>query len=165
MLLELCNMCSNKRTLKGNKWKVFHVIRRLPSDPSFMLPLWSVSQTTQLVLNPPLITLSSNAWKGKVRKALIFFVLFFPPYFPPPSPPALDERLRGSWFPPCLLSRRVSWGNRRYWLSWWRCHQSQMGGWGSGRGQSKCQGSERKGPWAGLGGNWEAPPKVFLLFL
>ena len=35
-----------------------------------------------------------------------------------------------------------------------------MGGWGSGTGQSKCQGSEREGPWAGQGGNWEAPPGV-----
>lgn len=62
-----------------------------------------------------------------------------------------------------LLSRRASWGSRQYWLSWWRCHQSQMGGWGSGKGQSKCQGSEREGPRAGQGGNWEAPPAVFLL--
>lgn len=159
-------MCSNKRTLKGNKWKVFHLIPRLPSDPSFMLPLWSFSQTTQLFLYPPFDHSFLQCLKRWSQESSDFlFVLFFPPYFPPPSPPALDERLWGSWFPPCLLSRRVSWGNRRYWLSWWRCHQSQMGGWGSGRGQSKCQGSDSKGPWAGLGGNWEAPPEVFLLFL
>lgn len=40
-----------------------------------------------------------------------------------------------------------------------------MGGWGLGKGQSKCQGSEREGPWAGQGGNWEAPPEVFLLLM
>lgn len=40
-----------------------------------------------------------------------------------------------------------------------------MGGRGSGKGQSKCQGSEREGPWAGLGGNREAPPGVFLLLM
>lgn len=136
-------------------WSLFYVASLvfLPNYPNFPLStFWS--------LFPPMLEKMES---GKLW--FFLFVLFFPPYSPPPSPPALDERLWGSWFPPCLLSRRMSWGNRRYWLSWWRCHQSQMGGWGSGRGQSKCQGSERKGPWASLGGNWEAPPEVFLLFL
>lgn len=66
---------------------------------------------------------------------------------------------------PLFLFRRVSWGSRRCWLSWWRCHQSQMGGWDLGKGQSKCQGSEREGPWAGQGGNWEAPHVLFLLLM
>lgn len=57
-----------------------------------------------------------------------------------------------------LFARRVSGARGRCWLSWWRCHQSQSGGRGSGRDQSKCQGSERAGSWAGPGGNGGAAP-------
>lgn len=99
-----------------------------------------------------LLHIEGGAGWGFPSPWFLFFLLCTP--YPPPPPPPLR-----------LLSRRASWGSRRCWLSWWRCHQSQMGGWGLGKGQSKCQGSEREGPWAGQGGNREAPPVVFLLLM
>lgn len=143
----------------------------LPADPCFMLPLQSYSQTTLFFLYPPFDqSLLRHLKRWSQESSLIFVCLFvFPSVVsPPPITPSPRWEAVGklmSPLPPRLLSRRASWGSRRYWLSWWRCHQSQMGGQGSGKGQSKCQGSEREGPWAGLGGNREAPPVVFLLLL
>lgn len=147
-----------------------------PADPCFMLPLQSFSFS-------PLPTLWSVSplWKRWISKSL-----FCPPspvFFPRSPQPSMkgcgeadassspssikreepDEDFLSSHLP--LTSRRASWGSRWYWLSWWRCHQSQKGGRGSGKGQSMCQGSEREGPRAGPGGNWEAPPMMFLLLI
>lgn len=132
------------------------------------------SFTSSLFHFPSLVPLSSSHSPNSDPKVLfsiftppppihpiIFFLFFFssstlnptsrgkleaPP--PPPPPPC----------PPHLFARRVSWARGRCWLSWWRCHQSQSGGRGSGRDQSKCQGSERGGSLAGPGGNGGAVP-------
>lgn len=145
-----------------------------PADVCLMLPRQSLHQPSIQTLN---ILRFSKMDLGKLKfpsDAVFFFLHSFSPVTP-----ALNGRLWGSSssfpsinkeeldedVPPhfillhCLITKRVSWGSRQYWLSWWRCHQSQIGGLG------KCHGSERQGPWEGLGGNWEAPPIMFLSML
>ena len=182
-LLELRNMCSDEGTLKKEiNEKSFPL---LPFSscciyspftnflPSFFFFFFSPSDRS--------LHRDLERWIQEKLKVLSDF------FSPPPqfTPGPRNERLWGSWsllflllrkeggagwgcsFPPRFFlllllslrppSRRASWGSRCYWLSWWRCHQSQMGGWGSGKGQSKRQGSEREGPRAGT---WEAPPAV-----
>lgn len=83
---------------------------------------------------------------------------------PRPPPPhthreELDEDFPPYFIPSCLISKRTNWESRRYWLSWWKCHQSQTVGPDLGR----CQGSEGGGPRVDLGGNWEALPTTNLL--
>jgi len=157
-------MCSDERTLKINKYKFFI---------SFHLPPVSCCLLSLSPKLPYLSTLWSISPQGlerwiQVSKKLFskFVVVIDPSTVSPCSPPALDKRKRTSPLPPppyrgrswtricpsrfflslllLILSRRAS---RRCWLSWWRCHQSQKGGWGSGKGQ----GSEREGPWPSAG--------------
>lgn len=178
--------------VKKKSTKVFHLTLAFPSSSrSLFLPSWIFLPTSLTSSYPPLGPSFLQVWKVGFREVwsslLIFLFLFFRDtgrkgLTPLPPPPPHAEGGAGWGFslaassfahlpplpPPTplrLLSRRASWGSRRCWLSWWRCHQSRMGVWGLGRGQSKCQESEREGPWAGQGGNWGAPPIVFLLLL